>query len=135
MTTNSADNSLYIMGGMLAATNGADNALYRYDLGICAIVVCLLMFVVKSTWSLVNASGAIPSRYDHTAVLYKNCIWIFGGCSGSTYHNDMYKVNQTIRQLIPFSSIWKHPVGQKLLTKEGLLLQGADILPLCGITG
>ena len=30
-------------------------------------------------WKTVNSSGTISARHGHTAVVYNNCMWVFGG--------------------------------------------------------
>eukprot|EP01119_Soliformovum_irregulare_P013895 TRINITY_DN3741_c1_g1_i1.p1 TRINITY_DN3741_c1_g1~~TRINITY_DN3741_c1_g1_i1.p1 ORF type:complete len:837 (-),score=233.99 TRINITY_DN3741_c1_g1_i1:384-2633(-) len=74
------ERGMYIFGGCLGIgdpSQQASNQLFRY-------------LFDSSTWEIVPSIGAAPPRYDHTAVVVQNRMWIFGGCAGSLFHSDLF---------------------------------------------
>lgn len=69
--------SFYLFGGYTRKDGTYYNDLYRFDTAL-------------NTWNKLFCSGEIPSiRTDHTAVLYENAIYIFGGYDGKNRFNDL----------------------------------------------
>jgi N-acetylneuraminic acid mutarotase len=75
---NEIDASIYVYGGYLGATQSASDELFQYHTD-------------TNKWEKIQVSGKIPSLYDHSAVVYNRSMFVFGGCSGNQYHNDLYQ--------------------------------------------
>lgn len=70
-------NSFYLFGGYTRKDGVYYNDLYRFD-------------TASGVWTKLFCTGEAPSiRTDHTAVLYENAIYIFGGYDGKTRFNDL----------------------------------------------
>jgi len=47
--------------------------------------------IPSKVWSTVAMKGIIPvARHNHSAVLFNNCIYVFGGSNNDEYFNDLY---------------------------------------------
>ena len=69
--------SFYLFGGYTRKDGVYYNDLYRFDTN-------------TNMWTKLFCTGDIPTiRTDHTAVLYNNTIYIFGGYDGKTRFNDL----------------------------------------------
>ena len=72
------NNSFFVFGGFDGSTRVNDT--HMYDL-------------TKKEWTAVEFSGPAPSpRHSHSAIVYKDSMYIFGGYDGS-YRNDFYELN------------------------------------------
>lgn len=73
----SCGNSFYLFGGYTRKDGVYYNDLYRFD-------------TTTGIWTKLFCTGDCPSiRTDHTAVIYDNAIYIFGGYDGKTRFNDL----------------------------------------------
>ena len=71
------NSSFYLFGGYTRKDGVYYNDLYRFDTG-------------SGIWTKLFCTGDCPSiRTDHTAVLYENSIYIFGGYDGKIRFNDL----------------------------------------------
>jgi len=72
---------LITFGGWNGFTRTWFNDLHEFD------------FATK-TWRQIEAKGKLPTqRTSHSAVVYKNCMYVFAGFSGEGYLNDIHEFN------------------------------------------
>ncbi|CAL1533125.1 unnamed protein product [Lymnaea stagnalis] len=77
--------SLWVLGGYRMRDPGPYNNMFRYDLH-------------SAWWELVNDTEKSPwpwPRYDHSAVFYKNCLYVYGGTQGNEIVQDFWQYNIT----------------------------------------
>lgn len=72
------DYLIYMFGGYVSRV-GYSNDLFEYN-------------IEKKTWKCVEQKGIIPERrYCHSAVVYNDSMYIFGGYNGITKFSDLHK--------------------------------------------
>lgn len=73
------EDSLYIFGGF--TFNGRLDDVHKYSFD-------------KNQWVRLQTTGQKPTaRENNGAVLYKGCMYVFGGCDGLSWLNDFYALN------------------------------------------
>jgi len=56
-------------------------------------------------WTKIKHEGpALMERWNHTAVLYDNCMWVFGGQTDSGYTNELLKLDLETRKWLKVES-------------------------------
>ncbi len=55
-------------------------------------ILLLILYTATKTWTKVSAKGSVPpQRTSHTAVVWKDKMYTFGGFSGEHYLNDLHE--------------------------------------------
>jgi len=84
-------NCMYLFGGYSGPLGYRDTAIYEYN------------FETKTATRIEAAGTFPPDRSAHTAVVYKDHMYIFGGWDGSESNNDFYKYDFATREWTPVS--------------------------------
>lgn len=86
---------MYIFGGWNGFSKKWFNDLFEFDFrNYLYFKNKYLLFVENKEWKQIVTNGDIPlPRTSHSAVIYNNCMYVFGGYSGEIYLNDFYEYN------------------------------------------
>jgi len=79
-------NCMYLFGGYSGSLGYRDTAIYEYN------------FDTKQTVRIEAVGSLPPDRSAHTAVVYKDHMYIFGGWDGTESNNDFYSYHFDTRQ-------------------------------------
>eukprot|EP00002_Diphylleia_rotans_P037878 TRINITY_DN851_c0_g1_i4.p1 TRINITY_DN851_c0_g1~~TRINITY_DN851_c0_g1_i4.p1 ORF type:complete len:1328 (-),score=243.35 TRINITY_DN851_c0_g1_i4:664-4647(-) len=86
----SIDNYIYVFGGLgtgFAFLGGCTNKIQRYN-------------IVGGDWGEIDSASAPSARKGHSAVVYNNWFYVFGGDGAIRHYNDLYAYNHSV-------STWK----------------------------